>query len=298
MSLWLAEQGIEHERIFADTGWEHPWTYEYLRGPLAEKLGPILELRADPRFSVGELCTILSAIDDLPRVSAEFWGGSPMVATCLRKGMFPAGKARWCTDELKRQVIFRCFEALIDEGSPDIVNCVGIRAEEGCARASQPPREKLAWSRRGGQHYEVEVYRPVLHFTLEDVISIHRRHGLAPNPLYLQGGIERVGCAPCIYERKSGIRALVDLWPERFNLIRELEVAVGRLAARRMEGQELRNPNWRPPTWFMASGGGCVPVDRVVQWSRTIRGGKTEDRQELLFANLNEGCSRWGLCRT
>lgn len=40
-SLWLTEQGIEHRRVFCDTGWEHPATYEYLRGPLAEKLGAI-----------------------------------------------------------------------------------------------------------------------------------------------------------------------------------------------------------------------------------------------------------------
>ena len=30
MSLWLTE----HDRVFADTGWEYEATYEYLRGPL------------------------------------------------------------------------------------------------------------------------------------------------------------------------------------------------------------------------------------------------------------------------
>src|SRR5258708_6462847 len=34
MGLWLMEQGIDYDRVFADTGWEHPKTYEYLRGPL------------------------------------------------------------------------------------------------------------------------------------------------------------------------------------------------------------------------------------------------------------------------
>lgn len=297
MSLWLAEQGIQHERVFFDTGWEHPWTYDYIRGPLTQKLGPIRELRAEACLSAQEICGVLAAIDGLPLVSAEFWNGNPMVVHALKKGMFPAGvKARWCTDLLKRQVALRYFESLIDEQSCDIVNCVGIRSEEGAVRASRQEWEVLAWRRRAGHRYEVDVWRPVLRFTLDDVIAIHRRHDLQPNPLYLQGGIERVGCAPCINERKSGIRALAKLWPERFELIRELEVAVGRLAARRLDGQALHNPDWRPPTWFMASGGGCIPVDQVVRWSRTVRGGTEEDRQELLFARINDGCARWGLC--
>jgi hypothetical protein len=31
MSLWLMEQDIDHDRVFLDTKWEHPATYEYLR---------------------------------------------------------------------------------------------------------------------------------------------------------------------------------------------------------------------------------------------------------------------------
>lgn len=48
MTLWLTEQGIEHDRVFLDTGWEHPITYEYLRGDLTRALGPIQELSAGP----------------------------------------------------------------------------------------------------------------------------------------------------------------------------------------------------------------------------------------------------------
>lgn len=47
LSLWLTEQGIDHDRVFMDTGWEHPDTYEYLRGTLAAKLGAITELRGE-----------------------------------------------------------------------------------------------------------------------------------------------------------------------------------------------------------------------------------------------------------
>ena len=47
LSLWLTEQGIDHDRVFLDTGWEHPWTYEYLRGDLTRAIGPIIELRGE-----------------------------------------------------------------------------------------------------------------------------------------------------------------------------------------------------------------------------------------------------------
>lgn len=77
MSLWLTEQGIEHDRVFADTGWEHPATYEYLRGPLTTKLGPIVEV-----------------------VGRD--GG--MAATVRRKKMFPSRLRRFCTEELKARL--------------------------------------------------------------------------------------------------------------------------------------------------------------------------------------------------
>jgi len=47
MSLWLTENDIPHRRVFLDTGWEHPWTYDYLRGPLTRALGPIEEVSTD-----------------------------------------------------------------------------------------------------------------------------------------------------------------------------------------------------------------------------------------------------------
>lgn len=50
MSLYLTELGIEHDRLFMDTGWEHDLTYEYLRGPLTAKLGPITETRGPLTF--------------------------------------------------------------------------------------------------------------------------------------------------------------------------------------------------------------------------------------------------------
>jgi hypothetical protein len=73
MSFWLTEQGIEHDRVFCDTGWEHTKTYDYLRGELTSVIGPIVEIRGD------------LLMPDLVR----------------KKGMFPSRTRRFCTEELK-----------------------------------------------------------------------------------------------------------------------------------------------------------------------------------------------------
>lgn len=72
-SLHLRELGIEHTRVFADTGWENPITYEYLRGPLTQALGPIVEVRAAETF----------------------------VQLVRKKRIFPDRTKRFCTVELK-----------------------------------------------------------------------------------------------------------------------------------------------------------------------------------------------------
>lgn len=307
MALWLLELGIEHERVFMDTGWEHQTTYEYLRGPLTAKLGQIKEIRATVDVTAAESQLIGEAIADLPLVAQAFHDGSAMVRMALKKGMFPAGKARWCTEYLKEEPVKRFLEPTIDAGI-EVVNAVGIRAAESELRATYEEWVELKWARLGAKsahakkrsllHYDCEMWRPILRWGISDVVAIHERHGLRPNPLYLLPGIDRVGCGPCIRSRKGEIRTTADHFPGRIALLRELEVGVGRLAAQRMVGQELKNPARRAPGFFQApvgADGACWPIDEVVAWSRTSRGG----RQFELFAPTdNEGCMRWGLCET
>jgi 3'-phosphoadenosine 5'-phosphosulfate sulfotransferase (PAPS reductase)/FAD synthetase len=157
MSLWLIEQGIGHRRVFLDTGWEHPDTYEYLRGPLSDALGPIEEVRGPETFE--ELV--------------------------IRKGMFPATTKRFCTQELKIKPIRDYLARLLDDGI-DLVNAVGVRRAESRARSQVVEWE---WS----DFHDCEIWRPLFDWTEADVIYMHQRHGLAPNPLYLRGAT-RVGC--------------------------------------------------------------------------------------------------------
>jgi len=259
MSLWLTEQGVEHDRVFMDTGWEHPETYDYLRGPLTAKLGPIKEIR----------------------------GARTMEELIRHKGMFPGRLVRFCTQELKVFPARDYLRALPYEP----INAVGIRAAESEARARFMEWEWLS-------DFDCDVWRPLLRWTEEEVIGIHRWHGLAPNPLYLRGA-SRVGCWPCIFSRKAEIRMVADTDPGRIDLLRQLESDVQAAAAARYarHGESLESKGYLPPTFFSRreSGGetAMMPIDQVVRWARTGNGGRQFD---LFAPEHEEGCVRWGVC--
>jgi len=255
MSLWLTEQGVEHRRVFADTGWEHPVTYEYLRGPLTEAIGHIEEVQSH-------------------------LGG--MVDVVRKRKMFPSRLRRFCTDELKVRPLSRYVKAIED----DTVNAVGIRAAESRARQDMPRWEY-------SETFDCDVWRPLIDWTEQDVIDIHTEHGLAPNPLYLRGA-ERVGCWPCIFSRKREISLVAKLTPERIDVIRELEKEVGDGAEERMaaDGKHRNRPTFFHPKGQSESRADFVPIDEVVEWAGTARGG----RQLLMFDTEPAGCVRWGLC--
>lgn len=287
--LHLEELGLPYKAMFFDTGWEHASTYEYLNEYLPTKIGPIERLSREPTMRTPEAEAL--AVKYEQRLGFR----SPMVRWCIHKGMFPARMSRWCTQELKVYAARDYLKNLEDEP----VNVVGIRAEESKARSKMPEWE---WFRAA----DCEIWRPLIKWTTQDVIDIHKRHNCTPNPMYLgDNPAERVGCYPCVYARKSEIRRIAANDSDRFELLADLEKDIHKIQIARAEskGEELRNP----PGWFQspvgeinpATGkrsGLCWPIDRVVQWARTKHGG----RQFELFDALpgEQGCVRWGMCDT
>jgi 3'-phosphoadenosine 5'-phosphosulfate sulfotransferase (PAPS reductase)/FAD synthetase len=288
-SLHLTEQLIEHERIFLDTRWEHPAVAEHLEY-LRTKLGPI-------KCIAGPLS---------------------MVELIRKKAMFPSRARRFCTEELKTFPARDYLNARMEAGD-DVVNAVGIRRAESVARAKMPE-----WEWMDG--FDCEVWRPLVDWSLDDVIAIHKRHDIRPNKLYLMG-MERVGCWPCINSNKGEVRKIAEVDPARIDEIRALEAEVGVLARARYDkrlakfqagGVEALSKRERellldeqgvpkpfsPPYFFQSplkeEGGKCWPIDRVVEWSRTRFGGRIEDKQAdlLAFGGINDGCMRWGMCET
>lgn len=287
----LIDARIEFVPVFADTGWEHPITYEYL-----DEIERVLGLK-------------------IIRV------GSPtaMVEKIRKRAGFPARAQRWCTRELKIEPIRAVHDAIAEMSGDDTVSVVGLRADESEARAKLPEFELD--DRWGGY-----VWRPLIAWSIEQVLAMHHRFGLRVNPLY-RLGFSRVGCFPCIYAAKEEIRLMADVWPERVDEIESLEAEC--TATRTERNAETPDRYARSEATFFqsrevvrrdtvhvaateadvragrASAVGelvtkrvpvlrVMPIRRVVEWSRTTRGGW----QLPIFRDPEPagGCFRWGLC--
>lgn len=252
MSLHLRELGIEHDRVFMNTGWEHPMTYEYLRRPLTDKLGPIREINARDTF--------LELTD--------------------RKGRFPSRVARFCTEELKVFPMQKYLRAL----DAEIVNTVGIRRAESKARSHMTEWE---WS----DGFDCEIWRPLVTWSVDDVLAIHRRHGLELNPLYAMGAT-RVGCWPCIHARKSELALVARVDPDRIRQIADMET---KLNAVGMVRDDEKGRPFQVRTMFSFHDGASkhysLPIYEAVAWAQSKRG-------EWQPAGAAEGCMRHGICET
>ena len=244
MVLLLIEAQIPFRMVHLDTQWEHPETEKYLFSYLQPRLGSIHVIR--PPKGMRDLI--------------------------LSKGMFPNRVARYCTGELK----LRPFQKYLKTLDEEIVSAVGIRAQESFRRSKYPEWE---WS----SQFQCDVWRPILTWSEDDVIAMHHRHNIRPNPLYLLG-MSRVGCWPCIFSSKASLRVMAREDPEAIDKVRELEQEVNII-------RKERNPEAREVSWFSRDTL-YSPIDKVIQWAFSDRTGK-----EYFTSNEREsGCIRWGLC--
>lgn len=257
----LREAGLAFHAVFADTGWEAPETYAYL----------------------DTLRTIFGQID-VVRAESKTGDPSPMVDRIRHRAGFPARMQRWCTRELKL-VPLRAYHDAIGE----TVSVVGVRAAESDARSKLAEvDDDETW---GGW-----VWRPLIAWSERDVYEAHRRAGVPLNPLY-ERGHDRVGCFPCIHARKDEVRLLAEHAPERIDQIRALEAEVAELRAKRNEEtpgryEHARGSFFQSPS-SVTGRSGFVPIDDVVAWSRTSRGGR---QMPLLADPPSGGCFRLGFC--
>lgn len=123
LALWLlaCERNIENITVvFADTGHEHPLTYEYIL-LLEQKLCPVIRVRADFRQRIINKRHYVQTVWPIKLV--EKYGYTPQGAEqrvrealeqmvprhipfldlCIWKGRFPSTRARFCTFQLKHR---------------------------------------------------------------------------------------------------------------------------------------------------------------------------------------------------
>lgn len=260
--LALREAGIAARYVFADTGWEHVGTYEYL-DYLRATLGITIDV-------VG--------VD----------GG--MVARVRYRAGFPGRMQRWCTRELKIQPLRAYHDDLIAQFGVETISAMGIRADESASRAAM---SEWADEPEGARSWGGYVWRPLLRWSIADVLTIHNRHGIKVNPLYHLGH-NRVGCYPCIMANKEEIALVARHSPERIDEIRALEAEMTALRAERNAAAPGRYTH-DEAQFFQTATARKYPVgiDEVVAWARTERGGR---QFSLLAPAPQGGCVRWGIC--
>ena len=281
MALYIKEHRLAETNpvyhVFADTGWEHPELMEYIETYLNERV-------FDNDLNIA--------------MSTKYPNG--MVDLVHGRAMFPGRTKRFCTEELKI-VPIRDFIKTVKAKHPDLekpLNAVGIRAAESESRSRLMEFEP--GSKLGGLKL-CDTWRPLITATLADIIDIHSRHGVRPCPLYLRDEMpaKRVGCWPCIMSRKEEIKTVALTDPGKIDQIRELEASVSKAAIAKAEAKGEEPDPDKVWSFFQAKDGEADgwPIDKVVQWSKTKRGGVQFEFELFIPSNESErGCQMWGLC--
>ena len=207
--------------IFADTGWEHESTYQYI----------------DSLIEQGwKICKVQGSTSQLSTRNKDY-GDKPlsMVELVKIKGRFPSAMARFCTTELKLKPVLYAFEKMfkgksskkfINKGVelPDLrgieaVMVTGVRAEESKGRAFMVP---FIFD----DFFKIYKWMPIHKWSVQEVFDIHNKYGIKVNPLYKKGSL-RVGCYPCIMTNKQELNAIARHNPETFEKVFQAEKDTG-----------------------------------------------------------------------
>lgn len=311
--LKALERGRPFRAVMCDTGNESPLTYEHVAmlghrtgGPEVEVIrqdfSPDIARRRERLPDQWRAAGVSEKLID-EALAILHPTGVPYLDLVLAKGMFATGVSRkFCTEYLKiipadHQVVRPLAEAGIN-----VVQWLGIRRDESKKRAVAPlVSRSRGWANPDGRRPALVLYRPLIHWTLGDVLDIHHRHGLPMNPLYAQG-FTRVGCFPCVNERKASIALIARQHPEAIDRIRLWEDLVNRVRVTLRHGEDFgTRPTFFPAGTIGSSHGASGrerlhnAIDDVVEWSLTSRGGL----QFNLLAGLPSGrvaCSDEGWC--
>jgi len=289
--------GMDFLAVTADTGHEHPLTYEYIRNLPTITGGPeVVVVKAD----------FTARINKKRRTIENKWAdagisqkridqalellmptGNPFLDMCMLKGRFPSTRARFCTEELKAKPIEHILVNLIKQNK-GVVSWQGERRDESRARANLEMFQKIPWYDPVGILLK---YRPLVYKTATDVFAIHKHHGIEPNPLYKMG-MGRVGCMPCIMCRKNELKEIAARFPNEIKRVAEWEKLVANASK-----TGLSTFFSADKTPYSQNQDGSYPsILDVAEWSKTDRGG----RQFNLFTENDKDAficsSLYGLC--
>jgi 3'-phosphoadenosine 5'-phosphosulfate sulfotransferase (PAPS reductase)/FAD synthetase len=288
------------QAVFMDTCNEGQIVYEYIRY-LSETVLPIRTVKADFSAAIARRREMMQRVIDgtfTNNRGAYEWTpeaakralevlhptGIPFLDMCLVHGRFPSTKVRFCTRELKQEVITNQVMRPLWDAGDAVISWQGVRAEESPARAELPMEEDV------NQQYS--IVRPILHWTAAQCFEMHRKHGISPNPLYSQG-MARVGCMPCVNVRKDELLEISKRFPEAIERIEKWEELV-------RQASKTGSASFFPGQRFGLHSAAEVTEDNSgicahVEWAKTSHGGKEYDLIRMI--DDSSSCSSvYGLC--
>lgn len=301
--LAMEKKADNLQAVFADTGHEHPLTYEYV-DYLNNEVFPIRKVRADFTEAIARKRARLQVIADggidarnesskhkwtkeRAKEALEFLHPTnvPFLDMVLARGFFPSTRRRFCSEELKRNPMIEQVQMPLLEEGHEVYSWQGVRADESPSRATLPELEVV-----GGGLFN---YRPILKWTVEDVFAMHDKYQVKPNPLYKMG-MGRVGCMPCIHAKKDELLEISKRFPEEIKRVAEWERLVTQVnvvgAGATFFSVDKMNLQMNTADINPEEHG----IWRAVEWSRTSHGGKQED---LFRTQEGPMCSSvYGLC--
>jgi len=174
---------------------------------------------------------------NLPFITVQ--AGKTFFDMVRHRGMFPSPQYRQCTSDLKRAPIQKAIRRYMKENEyTEIVNCMGIRAEESSSRARMESyRVNKGLTTKSRLAYD---WYPIFNYTIQDVWDEISDAGQKPHWVYEQG-ISRLSCAVCIMSSKEDLRQVAKIFPSRFNELVQLEKEVGHMMMMPKKGQEPMN---------------------------------------------------------
>lgn len=147
--------------------------------------------------------------------------GKTFFEMVAHRGKFPSPATRQCTSDLKRAPIQKFINNYCkDNGISQVVNCMGLRAEESTNRANKATFQYKEGNSAG--HREQYEWLPIHHLSIGEVWATIAGAGQVAHWAYSKG-MSRLSCCFCIMASEADIKIAAHHNPELYNRISALE---------------------------------------------------------------------------
>lgn len=204
-----------------------------------------------------------------------------------QRGMWPGGRANYCTSDHKRGQVAKEITALAkaahEGGWPlpvPVLNCIGIRAEESPARSKRI--SLFADPKRSSGRKAVTTWYPIFRWTDKQVWDVIRASGVPYHEAY-DLGMPRLSCVFCVFAGKDALQIAAHHNRKLFEEYAKVERKIGHTFKKGFSlDKDLRALLKKPPPkraagWRMNPVGSSTAlvigyIDRQIAYASWVRG--------------------------